>query len=79
MESGKEERARTIGTSETASLERKAVGELQIPLRSSFSLYVRTLIKALRKYAYDNIQRVCTCNAVVNARAVTGFLRVRGA
>lgn len=58
MELEKEERAGTIGTSETASLERKAAGELQIPLRPSFSLYARTLIKALRKYAYDNIQRV---------------------
>jgi len=53
--------------------------ELQIPRRSSFSLYARTLIKALRKYVYDNIQRVRTCNAVVNARAITGLLRVRGA
>lgn len=73
MESGKEEGARTIGTSETASLERKATGELQTPLGSSSSQYVRTLIKALRKYAYDNIQRVRARNAVVNARAVTGL------
>lgn len=57
MESGKEER--TIGTSETASLERKAIGEFQIPLRPSFSLHVSTLIKALRRYAYDKIYNGC--------------------
>jgi len=38
VESGKEER--TIGT----SLERKAIGELQIPLRPSFSLHTRKSI-----------------------------------
>jgi len=76
MESGKKER--TISTSETISLERKAIGKLQIPLRPSFSLDARTFIKALRKYAY-NIQRMRTRNTVANVHAITELLRVRGA
>lgn len=65
------ERAGTIGTSETASLERKAVRELQIPFRPSFPLYARTLIKALRKYVYDNIQRVRLYALVMPSRMHT--------